>query len=88
MKIVPVDYSGPHRTGSLKDLKVKDVVKVLGFKANCDDDESKVKYSFGFEVDGVHCAIWDYKGSAKYGDWSTFGPKEIFVKLFGAEHVE
>ncbi len=83
--VIPVDYVGSHRTGSLSSkLPVKKIVSVLGFAANVEDDPDKVKHSWGFTVDGEECAIWDYKGSR----WSTFGPKEAFVKLFGSENVE
>jgi hypothetical protein len=47
----------------------------------------KVDAEWNFIVDGIRCAIWDYKGSAELGFWSFFGPRQIFVHLFGAEHV-
>ena len=81
-KIIPVPQAGTYRTGALYASR-KEIEKVLGFKSNCEDDPDKVKYSWGFTVGGVHCGIWDYKGSHKYNQFSTYGPKEIFKLLFG-----
>lgn len=84
VKIVAVNKVGSHRTGSLSgELTVKDIENVLGFPANCDDDTDKVKFSWGFKADGVHCGIWDYKGFR----WSTYGPREVFMELFGESNV-
>lgn len=85
MDIKPVDRCGSFRMGTLNGaLTVTDINNVLGFEPNIDDDPSKVKYSWGFEADGVHCGIWDYKGVR----WSTYGPKEIFEKLFGVCNIK
>ena len=83
MKILPNDEPGGSRHGSLTGVSFKDVEKVLGFKANCDDDPSKVTHSWGFTADGVACGIWDYKGSRVL---STDGPDKVFVKLFGKKY--
>jgi hypothetical protein len=37
-------------------------------------------------VDGRHCGIWDYKGSQRIDEFSTFGPADVFEKLFGARY--
>jgi len=87
MKIQAVNKVGDSRTGSLSGLSVEDIEKVLGFPANCEDDPDKVKYSWGFTVDGVRCGIWDYKGGYQFNSFSTFGPTEIFIKLFGEKNV-
>lgn len=87
MKIVPVNKSGLHRTGTLDDINVRTISEVLGFEPNVQDDADKVVHSWGFEADGVHCGIWDYKGSHEYGSFSTFGPDIIFEKLFPAHYV-
>ena len=60
------------------DVTEKEIKSVLGFKPNVKDDPDKVTASWGFTVDGVDCAIWDYKSWR----WSCFGPREIFEKLF------
>jgi hypothetical protein len=92
MKITPIDEPGGSRIGSLTGVSFKDVEKVLGFKANCEDDPDKVTHSWGFsvnmkDVDGtqgvVNCGIWDYKGSRIL---STDGPDAVFVKLFGDKY--
>lgn len=82
MNIMPVDRVGPYRTGSLEGYTVADIEKAVGFPANCKDDENKVKYSWGIEVDGVYAAIWDYKGSHIVNAWSTHDPNNVLPKLF------
>ena len=79
--IVMVDRSGSHKTGTLYNVSKRHIVDVLG-EANVDDDPSKVRYSWGFEVDGVFCAIWDWKGSGDQMIWSTFGPQDVIQSLF------
>lgn len=83
MKIIPVNQTGDSSTGSLSGLSVADVTRILGFKANCEDDPDKVKNSWGFTVDGVRCGVWDYKGSQHAKQFSTFGPAEVLKKVFG-----
>jgi len=79
IKIVAVDETGDHRTGSLPStLSVKDIKARLGFAANCDDDESKVKYSWGFTVNGKRCGIWDYYGNR----WSVYDPHNVLHLVF------
>ena len=83
MNIIPrSDLSGSHRTGTLMGIGASTINDILGFEPNVDDDPHKVKYSWGFTVDGVVCGIWDYKDSSSRGIFSTFGPHEIFKKLF------
>jgi len=82
MKIVPINKPGDYRTGAIVGYTVAEISAILGFKPNVLDDPDKVKYSWGFAVDGVFCGIWDYKGSYKSRYYSTFGPDEVFQKLF------
>lgn len=86
MKITPINKAGSGRTGTLSDTSVKEIQTILGFEANCEDDPDKVKHSWGFEADGMRCGIWDYKGSEKWGQFSTYGPAEVFVNLFGNKY--
>lgn len=86
MIIKPVDLRGGHRTGTLSNITVGEITEILGFSPNCDDDPAKVVNSWGFEVDGRACGIWDYKGSHRIGEFSTFGPHEVFSNLFGARY--
>lgn len=88
MIIEAYDRVGIHRTGTLKNYSATDIARILGFEANCDDDPDKVKYSWGFKADGVHCGIWDYYRSYKNNNFSLYGPKEVFEQLFGKENVE
>jgi hypothetical protein len=87
MNIIPYDMPGDSRTGTLDDITIDAIVEVLGFEHNVQDDPDKVVNSWGFKVDGVQCAIWDYKGSHLHGSFSTFGPHEIFQQLFPAHYV-
>jgi len=80
-------FIGSHRTGSLYDINVSTINRILGFEPNQDDDPDKVVNSWGFIVDGEKCAVWDYKGSHEFGQFSTYGPNEVFEKLFGTNYV-
>jgi hypothetical protein len=81
--ILPVDEAGDSRTATIEGLTVAQVTKLIGFKANCEDDPSKVSNSWGFTVDGERCGVWDYKGSQKYNSFSAWGPIEALKKVFG-----
>ena len=72
--IIPVNEAGDFRTASVVDLSVSDIEKRLGFTANCEDDPSKVKHSWGFTVDGERCGVWDYKGSEAFQLLLRVGP--------------
>lgn len=96
MVIVPNPEPGRGKSGSLYGLKLKDIVDVLGFLPNVEDDPDKVENSWGFlvygehngqELGGVRCGIWDYKGSHRDEVWSFYGPRHIFLDLFGLYHV-
>jgi hypothetical protein len=79
MKIVPCNQGGDFLCERVSSKYTpKDITKILGFEPNVLDDPYKVKYSWGFTVDGVRCGIWDYKGDR----WSFFGPEEVAKKLF------
>ena len=83
MQITPTDQPGDSRTGSLSGITAAQINEILGFKPNVKDDPYKVKYSWGFHVDGVRCGVWDYKGSGEHGMFSTFGPSSALRSLFG-----
>lgn len=88
MKVEQYDgWFSSHRTGTLYDINVSTINSILGFEPNSDDDPDKVVNSWKFTVDGEHCAIWDYKGSHKFGEFSTFGTSDIFEKLFGTNYL-
>ena len=81
--IIPVNEAGDCRTASVVGLSVSDIEKRLGFTANCEDDPSKVKHSWGFTVDGERCGVWDYKGSEHSNSFSAWGPISALKKVFG-----
>jgi hypothetical protein len=83
MKIEATSQAGDYRTGSLQNITVSEINKLLGFKPNVIDDPTKVEHSWGFTVDGERCGVWDYKGSARHKSFSTFGPAEALRKVFG-----
>lgn len=84
--ILPVEEYGQGKTASIKGLNDREVAARIGFISNQKDDPGKVKHSWGFTVDGVRCAVWDYKGSHLQGRWSAWGPMDALRKVFG-EHV-
>lgn len=85
--IKPINQAGSFRTGALRGIKVSEITKILGFKSNIADDPDKVRYSWGFLADDEQCGIWDYKGSYRSGEFSTYGSADIFVKLFGDRYT-
>ena len=87
MKIEPVNQAGDSRTGGLEDLSYADICRILGFMPNVQDDPDKVRYSWGFTVDGVRCGVWDYKGSHRHNQWSTFGSSETLREVFGTHYI-
>lgn len=87
MKIVAAVPPQSWRTGTLKDVTAEDISERLGFKPNLEGDPHKVKDEWGFTADGVMCGIWDYKGSWLDREYSTFGPDEVFRKLFPDKYL-
>lgn len=85
--IKPINQAGSHRTGTLSGTNAAEITKILGFKSNIADDPSKVRYSWGFEVDGKRCGIWDYKGSYRIGEFSTYGDPAVLAKIFGNRYT-
>ena len=82
MKIEPTTkFIASHKQGSIHVTK-EQIVKVLGFEPNVDDDAGKVVNSWGFTIDGEDAAIWDWKGSERFNEFSYFNPKvlELFYK--------
>lgn len=84
--VIPNPNVGGHRTGTLTNITKKDIDRVLGFTPNVEDDPDKVKYSWGFTVDGQEYGIWDYKGSWRDKEFSTYGPNNVFALLFGERY--
>ncbi len=80
--IATAECFSSHRTGTLRDMTRDKIASVIGFQANragC----SKTGMEWAFTYKGHKCAIWSYKGSQQYGEFSTFGPSEAFAELFG-----
>ena len=83
MNIEQYEETGEYKTGEIVGKTAEEISSKLGFQPNCDDDEEKVTNSWGFKADEVPCAIWDYKGSHLFKQFSTFGPDRVFRELFG-----
>lgn len=86
-EIKPLNQVGDYRTGCIDGLSASQIQQKLGFASNCSDDPDKVKYSWGFTVNGVRCAVWDYKGSHTLNTFSAFGPAESLKLVFGDNYV-
>jgi|GEM_PF-2401237 len=86
-EIIPDSTIGSHRTGRLDGITVDKIEAVLGFSPNVKDDPDKVRYSWGFRVNGYACAIWDYRGSHEFNTFSTFGPSSVLHALFPDHYV-
>lgn len=86
-KIVPVNWPGDSRTGTLSNITVAEINKILGFEPNVEDDPIKVKHSWSFTVDGERCGVWDYKGSERLNQFSTSGSDAALKRVFGARYV-
>jgi len=87
MKITPNAnaVNGSHRTGTLQGMTAEKISKILGFSPNVNDDEEKVVHCWAGYVNGDKnrpIAIWDYKGSHLYGQYSTYGDRKALRELF------
>lgn len=77
VKIKPINRAGLCLSYYLSpNITVEQISEVLGFSPNVKDDPDKVKYSWGFTINGKKCGIWDYKGSR----WSVYDPSGHLVK--------
>jgi hypothetical protein len=76
------ENSGTHFMDNIIGYTAEEINEKLGFKPNIEDDPFKVKYSWCFKVDGQLCAIWDWKMSYSFNQFSWFGPPAIKEQLF------
>jgi hypothetical protein len=88
MKIIKAkEFIGSFRTGIItgysKNL-INSILLIPGTKVKSGD--GKVTIEWQFIVDGIPCAIWDYKGSAKENQYSAYMPEVIGRSLFGAAY--
>ena len=87
MKIIPLSSVASYKQGTLVGVTYDQIVTKLGFKPNVQDDTSKVRWSWGFQVSGHKMAIWDWRGSADDNRWSFFGPSDVMADFFGERSV-
>ena len=86
MQIESTSQESPYRTGTLKELTLADIQRIL---AGIEPDsrptaDRKVSITWRFLADGKPCGIWNYRRSHEMsGELSTFGPDEIFQTFFG-----
>jgi hypothetical protein len=71
------------RTGTINADR-KTITQIVGFEPDVHSDPDKVTHEWRFTVDGIRCAIWDYKGSAEYNTYSCYMPVMIGKELFGS----
>lgn len=83
LPIADPTIAGDHRQWTIQGLTHTEISDLLGFKPNRKDDPYKVKYSWGFRVDGKPCAVWDYKGSHKFNEFSAWGDEAALRSVFG-----
>ena len=88
MKIIKAKhFISSFRTGTITGMSknvIDSVLLIEGTKVKSED--GKVTVEWQFQADGVDCAIWDYKGSAKYDQYSAYMPEAIGQALFGAAY--
>ncbi len=80
-------HLGTYKMGCLNDITTQEICDILGFKTNVTADPAKVVNSWAFEVElpngtREYAAIWDYKGSHKWNQFSTWGAADVFYTLF------
>ncbi|MDV6032756.1 MAG: hypothetical protein F9B45_22250 [Phycisphaera sp. RhM] len=87
-KIEKLDWCrGSHRTGSIA-VDWESITETLGFPPNgAASADGKVIDRWDFRCDECDCAIWDYKGSHLFDQYSTFGPARVFRHLFGDRYT-
>lgn len=81
--IRPMQVETSYKQHSLAGLSAAQVAAKIGFTANIQDDPNKVKFSWGFTVNGKACSVWDWKGSHLINEFSAFGPVEELRLVFG-----
>lgn len=86
-EIKPADIDGTYRTGSLVGVTREDIVRTLGFEPNALDDGDKVENSWAFTLDGLPCAIWDWKGSQHVKVWSVYDPHKMLDRIFDSANL-
>jgi hypothetical protein len=87
MKLEKLPYAIGHKTGTISGLSADEICVRLGYMETVPDDEAKVAYSWAFLADDKKCGIWDYYGSASRLNFSTYGPHDVFVELFGDHYT-
>ena len=85
--IEPCSIGTSWKTGALVETTRADVERLLGFPPNVRDDVGKVTCSWAFTVDGEPCAVWDWKGSLKVRQLSTWGPESALRKVFAERYL-
>jgi hypothetical protein len=87
-QITPVtEWFSSYRTGGLEGLCMDDIVDIIGFTPNVEDDPDKVQYSWRCRVNGKPFAIWDYKGSHHARRWSIYDPEHVATDIFPSDNI-
>jgi len=83
VEIRPATDVGSCKQHTIYGLSAEQIALTLGFTANQADDPRKVKFSWGFTVNGKECAVWDWKGSHLFNEFSAYGPVAELSRAFG-----
>lgn len=91
LKVYPHNQRGVSRNGSLSGITRKEIEAIVGKPMRSGPSgDGKVTVEWSFVVGGEpgYCGIWDYKGSAKYNEWSTYGSALVLKALFGERYTQ
>ncbi len=69
--------------GTLSHIGAGEIERRLGIAPERNAVEGVSDHEWRFLVNGVACEIYDWHGSGRHGVWSTKGPREVFLALFG-----
>lgn len=85
LEITPIpSLDGSYKQHLICGLSAAQITRLLGFTPNVTDDPGKVVNSWAFAGNGHQCAIWDWKGSQRFNEFSAFGPADMLREIFGA----
>lgn len=77
-----------HCTGTIKGLSAAQISKILGMKPTDVNPHEKTVNEWKFTADCAQFAIWDYRGSEKQKEYSTYGSSTVLAQLFGSHYIE
>jgi len=76
------------RTGCIRDITAKEISDALGFSSQRTPNHDKTTKIWRFKVGDLLFAIWDYKGSEKFNQFSCFGNHTVLAQIFGLRYYD